>query len=72
VAHRKAIEGVPKCKILKLGRNAIRSASGECAGPILFLIFINDLDTVVRIVEIVKKFADVTKIGQRVASDRER
>jgi hypothetical protein len=35
-------------------------------GPILFLIFINDLDSVVEEVDIVRKFADDTKMGHRV------
>ena len=40
---------------------------GSVLGPLLFLIFINDLDRAV-VVDIIKKFADDTKIGQSVES----
>jgi hypothetical protein len=41
-------------------------------GPILFLIFINDLDSAVQLIEIIRKFADDTKLGQTVGSQEER
>jgi hypothetical protein len=56
-------------KKLKLGRSATRCATGECAGPRPVL---DDLDTVVRMVDLVKKFADDTKMGQRVDTDKAR
>ena len=39
---------------------------GSVLGPLLFLIFINDLDKAAEAVELIKKFADDTKIGQSV------
>ncbi len=46
---------------------------GSVLGPILFLIFINDLDSVAPMVEIIRKFADDTKVGNsaRTVKDRE-
>jgi hypothetical protein len=41
---------------------------GSVLGPILFLVFINDLDSVVEMVKVFKKFADDTKMGQPVGS----
>jgi hypothetical protein len=41
-------------------------------GPILFLIFINDLDAAVTMVDIVRKFADDTKLGSTVETDLDR
>ncbi len=40
-------------------------------GPILFLIFINDLDSTV-LIDILRKFADDTKLRQAVGTTEER
>jgi hypothetical protein len=45
---------------------------GSVLGPLLFLIFINDLDIAARKAEILKKFADDTKLGGRVSTEEER
>ena len=45
---------------------------GSVLGPILFLIFINDLDLAVEFVELLRKFADDTKIAQTIRSDEDR
>jgi hypothetical protein len=54
---------------LNLGGSSTRSATGECDGPHPVL---DDLDTVVRMVDLIKKFADDSKMGQRVATDKAR
>ena len=41
-------------------------------GPILFLIFINDLDNAATVISALAKFADNTKLGHTVGSARER
>jgi ribonuclease P/MRP protein subunit RPP40 len=45
---------------------------GSVLGPILVLIFINDLDSAARLIEILRKFADDTKLGQTVATSEDR
>jgi hypothetical protein len=45
---------------------------GSVLGPILFLIFINDLDNAAMLVDILRKFADDTKLGQTVSTPEER
>ncbi len=40
-------------------------------GPLLFVIFINDIDEVVKKIEIIKKFADNMKLGQSVVTDQD-
>ena len=42
-------------------------------GPLLFVIFINDLeDSVEGLLDILKKFADDTKLGQEVTKEEDR
>ena len=47
---------------------------GSVLGPLLFLIFINDIDLAVEKIDLIKKFADDTKVGQVItnAEDKER
>ena len=45
---------------------------GSILGPILFVIYINDIDLVIRLIDAVKKFADDTKLGQRVGTAEQR
>ncbi len=45
---------------------------GSVLGPLLFVIFISDIDEAVTQVDIIKKFADDTKIGQKIATEQDR
>jgi hypothetical protein len=47
---------------------------GSVLGPILFLIFINNLDAMAHLITVIKKFADDTKLGQviKTQADSER
>ncbi len=45
---------------------------GSVLGPILFLIFINNLDAATSVIQVMKKFADDTELGHTVSSDVER
>ena len=45
---------------------------GSVLGPLLFMIFINDLDVAARKAKFLKKFADDTKLGGRVSTEEER
>jgi hypothetical protein len=45
---------------------------GSVLGPLLFVVFINDIDEAVTYVNVIKKFADDTKVGQRMASQEDR
>ena len=41
-------------------------------GLLLFLIFINDLDTAAAMADIIRKFADDTKVAQRIRGPEDR
>ena len=43
---------------------------GSVLGPLLFLVFINDLDGAAPGIDILRKFADDTKLGHQVKTDR--
>ena len=45
---------------------------GSVLGPLLFLIFINDIDLAVEKINLIKKFADDTKVGQVISSAEDR
>jgi len=45
---------------------------GSVLGPLAFIIFINDLDTCTELISIMNKFADDTKLGHKVSTDRDR
>ncbi len=45
---------------------------GSILGPLLFVVFINDIDLVLRMIEIVKKFADDAKLGGKAETAAQR
>jgi hypothetical protein len=44
---------------------------GSVLGPLLFVVFINDMDSVVLHINILRKFADDTKLGKTVATEKD-
>ena len=44
---------------------------GSVLGPLAFLVFINDIDICASLVNVIKKFADDTKVGHRIVSQED-
>jgi hypothetical protein len=72
VANGQEAIGSTEWKTLKLHGSVVRSATGKCASTNSIPDFINNLDSDVRMIEIVKKFSDDTKIGKIVRSEEDR
>jgi ribonucleases P/MRP protein subunit RPP40 len=45
---------------------------GSVLGPLLFVIFINNMDEVIQQINIVRKFSDDTKLGKTVVTETDR
>ena len=65
------ISDSPEWKLLRLGRGILWGSPRISTWTALtFIIFINDLDT--KLTSIMNKFADDTKLGHKVNTDRDR
>jgi hypothetical protein len=58
--------------MLRLDRSLVRGPTGQSSGPLLLLLFINNLDLAASEVTAMAKFADDTKIGQEIVSAADR
>jgi len=73
LALRKMTEGCPEwCKFSSWEEVLSRVPKGSVLGPLLFLVFINDMDDQVEaIICIMRKFADDTKLGKTVKDEKD-
>ncbi len=67
MASKVRAESGAEWQILKLGHT-----TGQRPGSLVFVIFISPIDEAVTQVEIIKKFADDTKIGQKFVTEQDK
>jgi len=48
------------------------ASNGSILGPLLFVVFINDIYLAVNMIDLIKKFADDTKLGQKATTAEQR
>ena len=65
MANKSGPEIGPEWQPVSLGTCRVRCDSGK---SVLFSININDIDDIVKLIEIIRKFADDKKLGQKAAS----
>jgi hypothetical protein len=71
VVGRQKAESRSQWQGVRLEESALWGARGSVLGPILFLVFINNLHVKVALLTVICKFVDDTTIGQVMRRDQD-